>query len=486
MNRGLGMQLQPTDKIIINGELSEIGAAIANQYQKGDAIVATNSSGLLVIPGSEIRLVEDCVNKAHYAFEQLAHADSAAIRKFFALFASRLEDDQVFELIKRANDLDVESAAQRGRSTTRLQLDQSMRKSMIDALHIWRDFDLEDSIDASIEHQGWKVEAHRAPLGIVAFVFEGRPNVFADATGVLTSGNVCIFRIGSDAYETAEAIMKNAVLPSLVEAGLPIGCVTLLPSKSHSSAWALFSHPKIDLAVARGSGSSVSLLGEIAQQQGTPVSLHGTGGAWMIISQTSTHDYLRSVITNSLDRKVCNTLNTIVFVKEYAKSNIAHAVTAISDAAKARSARCVIHFHESITEFFDVESLIPNTEFRPIAIDDLYKEWEWENEPEVSLICVDNISEALGLFNSQSPFFVLSVVSDNADDVEYCWRNSNAPFFCNGFTRWVDGQYALLKPELGLSNWQQGRTLARGGILSGDSMYTVRYRATQVDSSIKR
>ncbi|MEY2778968.1 MAG: glutamate-5-semialdehyde dehydrogenase, partial [Actinomycetota bacterium] len=135
---------------------------------------------------------------------------------------------------------------------------------------------------------------------------------------------------------------------------------------------------------------------------------------------------------------------------------------------------------------FDVESLIPNTEFRPIAIDDLYKEWEWENEPEVSLICVDNISEALGLFNSQSPFFVLSVVSDNADDVEYCWRNSNAPFFCNGFTRWVDGQYALLKPELGLSNWQQGRTLARGGILSGDSMYTVRYRATQVDSSIKR
>ena len=480
------MQLHPTDKIIINGQLSEIGAAIANQYQAGDAIVATNTSGLLVIPGSEIQLVEQCVQSAQYAFEQLAQVDTESIRKFFSAFANRLANDEIFSWIKQANNRDVESARERGRSTTRLQLNQPMRQSMIEALHIWRDADFEISIEATYEHQGWKVEAHRAPLGIVAFVFEGRPNVFADATGVLTSGNVCIFRIGSDAYETAEAIMRNAVLPSLAESGLPSGCITLLPSKSHSSAWALFSHPKIDLAVARGSGSSVSLMGEIAQQQGTPVSLHGTGGAWMIVSQTSEQDYLRSVITNSLDRKVCNTLNTIVFVKEYAKSNIAHAVTAIAEAARLRSARSVIHFHESITEFFDVDAFTPNIEFRPIATDELSKEWEWETDPEVSLICVDSISEALGLFNSQSPFFVLSVVSESADDVEYCWRNSNSPFFCNGFTRWVDGQYALMKPELGLSNWQQGRTLARGGILSGDSMYTVRYRATQVDSSIKR
>jgi glutamate-5-semialdehyde dehydrogenase len=53
-------------------------------------------------------------------------------------------------------------------------------------------------------------------------------------------------------------------------------------------------------------------------------------------------------------------------------------------------------------------------------------------------------------------------------------------------TRWVDGQYALQKPELGLSNWQNGRTFARGGILSGDSIFTVRYRVRQIDASIKR
>ena len=43
----------------------------------------------------------------------------------------------------------------------------------------------------------------------------------------------------------------------------------------------------------------------------------------------------------------------------------------------------------------------------------------------------------------------------------------NAPFVGNGFTRWVDGQYALNRPELGLSNWQYGRLFGRGGVLSG-------------------
>ena len=50
----------------------------------------------------------------------------------------------------------------------------------------------------------------------------------------------------------------------------------------------------------------------------------------------------------------------------------------------------------------------------------------------------------------------------------------DAPFVGDGFTRWVDGQYALDTPELGLSNWQGGRLLGRGGVLSGDSVHTIR------------
>ena len=56
----------------------------------------------------------------------------------------------------------------------------------------------------------------------------------------------------------------------------------------------------------------------------------------------------------------------------------------------------------------------------------------------------------------------------------------------DGFTRWVDGQYALGKPELGLSNWQAGRLFARGGVLSGDGIYTVRARMRQSNPALKR
>ena len=62
----------------------------------------------------------------------------------------------------------------------------------------------------------------------------------------------------------------------------------------------------------------------------------------------------------------------------------------------------------------------------------------------------------------------------------------DAPFVGDGFTRWVDGQYALDRPELGLSNWEFGRLFGRGGVLSGDSVYTVRSRVTQTDQSLRR
>ena len=62
----------------------------------------------------------------------------------------------------------------------------------------------------------------------------------------------------------------------------------------------------------------------------------------------------------------------------------------------------------------------------------------------------------------------------------------DAPFVGDGFTRWVDGQYAFDTPELGLSNWQGGRLLGRGAVLSGAAVHTVRHRAHVVDAEVHR
>jgi glutamate-5-semialdehyde dehydrogenase len=118
--------------------------------------------------------------------------------------------------------------------------------------------------------------------------------------------------------------------------------------------------------------------------------------------------------------------------------------------------------------------------------DRLGVEWEWEGSPEVTLTLVPDVETATRLFNQQSPRFAASLISGVDEEHDRFFELIDAPFVGNGFTRWVDGQYALNRPELGLSNWQFGRLFGRGGVLSGDSAFTIRARARQIDPGLGR
>ena len=122
----------------------------------------------------------------------------------------------------------------------------------------------------------------------------------------------------------------------------------------------------------------------------------------------------------------------------------------------------------------------------PLALEDLGREWEWEESPEVSLVIVELLDEAIALFNRYSPRFIASVISDDEAAKACAFDALDAAFVGDGFTRWVDGQYALERPELGLSNWQSGRLFARGGVLSGDGVFTIKTRMRQQTSRVSR
>jgi glutamate-5-semialdehyde dehydrogenase len=81
---------------------------------------------------------------------------------------------------------------------------------------------------------------------------------------------------------------------------------------------------------------------------------------------------------------------------------------------------------------------------------------------------------------------VACIVTDDLAEEDRFVAAVDTPFVGNGFTRWVDGQFALGRPELGLSNWETGRLLARSAVLSGDSVFTVRTRARQFDPDLHR
>jgi glutamate-5-semialdehyde dehydrogenase len=462
--------LTPGERVLVGGDrFVTVGPELAAAFAPGDRLVVVHDTGqLLHIPHGEQSAVAASVGRAVDAFGALAMVDDERITAFFDEFAARLGDDTTFAPIAAANAADVTSALERGRATGRLTLSASMRDDMIVGLRVWRDTPTRRRQKiAETHHERWVVEQWRDPLGVVGFVFEGRPNVFADATGVLRTGNTVVFRIGSDALGTARAIMAHAVVPALAAAGLPEGAVQLVDSAAHAAGWALFSDSRLSLAVARGSGSAVAQLGAVARQHGVPASLHGTGGAWLVAAGSADAATFATVVRHSLDRKVCNTLNVCCIVRSRAADLLPVFMAAARAAAELRGVEPIVH------------ELTPGDPR-------LATEWEWDTVPEVAVVVVADVAEAVELCNRFSPHFVASLVSSQPDEHESFYRSVEAPFVGDGFTRWVDGQFALLQPELGLSNWQGGRLFGRGGVLSGDSVYTVRLRATVHDPDLHR
>ena len=493
-------RLAAGQEIVFGGHrVTTVPATLAAAFVAGDRLLVVQETGdLLHVPAAEHAAATTAVDAAVDAFGALGTCRDEQITAFFEAFAARLADDVVMAAIRKANDADVATAAAAGRSTTRLVLSDGMRDDMVAGLRAWRDAPAaRDTEIDRIDHAGWSVAARRAPLGVVGFVFEGRPNVFADATGVLRTGNTVVMRIGSDALGTAEAIVGEALAPALADAGLPAGSVSLVRSPARAAGWALFDDRRLALAVARGSGAAVAQLGAVARQAGTPVSLHGTGGAWLVAGEAADAERFRAAVRNSLDRKVCNSLN-VCCIPEQRADLVAVFLDALDAAAAARGT--VGRLHVEATS----RGAVPAARFtttvaveradgihdEPYASEidagELAREWEWERSPEVSLVVTTDVGAAVALCNRHSPRFVASLVSDDPAEHEHFYAAVDAPFVGDGFTRWVDGQYALDTPELGLSNWQGGRLLGRGGVLSGDSVHTVRYRATVTDPDVHR
>ena len=488
-------------QIVVGGDhVLTVDAELAAAFEAGDALIAVaDTQRLLHIPAAQRAIVDRAVTSATSGFVDLAEVDDQQITEFFDRFAGRLGDVAAFAHIASANEHDVAQAAAKGRSTTRLVLDDRMRDGMITGLEVWRDAPLgRDDAIARHDHDGWTVQARRAPLGVVGFVFEGRPNVFADACGVVRTGNSVVFRIGSDALTTALAIVEHALRPALAEAGLPVGTVSLVESPERAAGHALFADRRLALAVARGSGRAVAELGAVAAQSGTPVSLHGTGGAWIVAGERADGDRLRAAVGASLDRKVCNTANVVAVPRARAPELVPRVLEGLDAAAVARSSSARLHVVEGS------EAWVPDERFRStvtieradgaheesaasiISQRELATEWEWETSPEMTIVVTDSVDEAVDLCNRYSPRFVTSIISEDTAERDNFYRRVDAPFVGDAFTRWVDGQYALDTPELGLSNWERGRMLGRGPILSGDSVFTVRYRATVEQADLRR
>lgn len=472
------------------GTVVSVDAAVLSRLGADDILIPSLSGEVLILGKSEQDAVSECVSRSLSAFRGMLSVTDDQVVAFFRYAAENLEDQGIWDAICKTNDADVAAAESAGRHVSRLKLSEKVRQDMIVGLQTWgKTAGIRGKVIDTKEHETFRVDLIQEPLGIVGFVFEGRPNVVVDACGVLRGGNTAVLRIGRDALATAQAIEASAIRPALAKASLPLDAFIILGSRSHEAAWALFLDKRVSLAVARGSGPSVELLGSLARGAGTPVSLHGTGGGWMFGSGSTDGAKLKSAVARSLDRKVCNTLNTLCIPASQAQSLFPQFVAGLMEAlesGKKGSVSLHLALEPGCEDSFDLlRSLLHQqlgaqtaTTVQPLAIDQLGTEWEWEATPELSVVLVHSLDSAVDLFNRLSPRLVATLISDDDAEHQRFWERAEAPFVGDALTRWVDGAFALRKPELGISGWGNGRLFGRAGILCGDDVFTIRTRYT--------
>lgn len=167
---------------------------------------------------------------------------------------------------------------------------------------------------------GLRVARRRIPLGVIAIIYEARPNVTTDAAALcLRAGNAVILRGGSEAFRSNQALMR-AVAAGLEQAALPPAAVQLVPTTDRAAMAALLEHDEeIDLVIPRG---GEALIRFVAERSRIPVIKHYRGNCHIFVERTADEGMALEICYNSKVQRpgVCNAVETILVDEAIAHS----------------------------------------------------------------------------------------------------------------------------------------------------------------------
>ena len=159
---------------------------------------------------------------------------------------------------------------------------------------------------------GIELQRVSVPLGVVAVVYEARPNVTADAAGIcLKSGNAAVLRGGSMAAASNEVIAR-VLHEAAVEAGMPRGCIGAVTLADRAAADELMQlHGVVDVLIPRG---GAGLIRHCVETSKVPVIETGTGNCHVYVHESADYDKARAIIVNAKCRRlgVCNAAETLL------------------------------------------------------------------------------------------------------------------------------------------------------------------------------
>ncbi len=389
----------------------------------------------------DVRQIGRAARKASAAMSPAgSHVKDQALLKIAAL----LRDGR--QQIKRANALDVERARQAGVQTAlldRLALDDDAIEQM--AAGVEQVARLSDPIGEITELKprpsGIKVGRMRVPLGVIAIVYESRPNVTVDAAALcIKSGNAAILRGGSEAIESNRVLAK-IVRDGLVASGLPADAVQLIGTTDRAAVGALAQMPEyVDLLVPRGGRG---LIERLMRESRVPMLKHLDGICHVYIDGAADIGKAIAIADNAKTQRygTCNTMETLLV----AQSVAAQVLPALGRIYRSKGVelRCCPE-SRAILEAAGVSGVIDAVE----------EDWSTEYlAPILSISTLPGIDDAILHINTFGSKHTDAIVTESyANAMRFVREVDSASVIVNASTRFADGYEYGLGAEIGISN----------------------------------
>jgi glutamate-5-semialdehyde dehydrogenase len=414
---------------------------------------------MAAVPVDEItELVQSIVKRAQLAARQLATLPSGIKNDALIRMAATLEAEEA--VLTDLNARDVERARGQGLSSAmidRLRLTPQRIRDMARGLreiaalsdpigevtHMWR------------RPNGLEIGMMRVPLGVVAFIYESRPNVTADAAGLcLKSGNAVILRGGSEAIESNLAL-SELLSKAAAAAGIPDAALQIIPTTDRRAIFELLKMEQyVDLLVARGGEEFIRT---VVEHSRIPVIKHDKGLCHTYIDREADLSMAARVAFNAKVQRpsVCNAMETLLVHRDVAKGFL----PSFCDQLKAAGV--------------EVRGCPETLGIVPWAIAASDEDWDTEYlDLILSVKLVGSLDAALEHIARHSSKLSESIITTNYQHARrFLHEVDSAAVFVNASTRFTDGHEFGFGAELGIST----QKLHARGPMGLESLTSLKY-----------
>jgi glutamate-5-semialdehyde dehydrogenase len=350
--------------------------------------------------------------------------------------------------ILAANDKDIDSIRDSGKDAAfidRLKLTEDRVAAMADALDAIaaQDDPLGRTLATFERPNGLKIDRVSVPIGVIAMIYESRPNVGSDAGALcIKSGNAVILRGGSESLHSSRVIVA-CLAQGLAAAGLPEDAVQLVDTRDREAVKALLhSTDTVDLVIPRGGRGLVSL---VQREARVPTLLHLDGNNHTYVHESADIKKAIGIIRNAKMRRtgICGATECVVIDAKIAAQFLPLMAAALDD--------CELRG--------DAEALRILPDMTPATDDD----WNTEYLSNImSVKVVDNLDAAIAFVQAHSSGHTDAIVAEDAEAAKrFMAAIDSAVVMHNASTQFSDGGEFGMGAEIGIAT---GKMHARGPV----------------------